>query len=72
MVYNAKICVKVSESEADNEQCREDIVNLINKYGGKNGTPNPRNFVVGIFKDKAAMKAFREKARLATKLWSDF
>ena len=47
---------------------RKDVAQLIDKHGGKNGTPNPRNHVVGIFTDKTAMKAFRAEARANTKL----
>ena len=59
MIYRAKIWLR----GADKATFRQDLARLIEKHGGKNGTPNPRNHVVGIFTDKAAMKAFRAEAR---------
>ena len=44
---------------------RSTVLKLIEKHGGKNGTPNPRQHVTGVFTDKAAMKAFGAEARAA-------
>ena len=59
MIYRAKIRLR----GADKATLRQDLSRIIEKHGGKNGTPNPRNHVVGIFTDKAAMKAFRAEAQ---------
>ena len=63
MIYRAKIRLQGMSNASDKATLRKDLAQLIDKHGGKNGTPNPRNHVVGIFTDKAAMKAFRAEAR---------
>jgi len=65
MVYRVKLRVKVPGDRAVTDKRREKVAQLIDKHGGKNGTPNPRTHVVGIFTDKAVMKAFRTEARAA-------
>ena len=65
MVYRVKFRVKVPSDRAATDKRRETVAKLIGKHGGKNETPNPRQHVVGIFTDKAAMKAFRTEARTA-------
>ena len=44
---------------------RDRVFKLVEKHGGKNGTPNLRQHVVGIFTDEAAMMAFRTETRAA-------
>ena len=63
MIYRMKIRL----CGADKAAHRQDVARLIEKHGGKNGTLNPRNHVVGIFTDKATMKAFRREARVNAK-----
>ncbi len=63
MIYRAKLRVKVPAGRAATDKRRGTVLKLVEKHGGKNGTPNPRQHVVGIFTDKAAMKAFRTEAR---------
>ena len=63
MIYRAKIRLNGLVNGSDIAAFRQGVVDLIELHGGKNGTPNPRNHVVGIFTDKAAMKAFRAEAR---------
>ena len=65
MIYRAKIQLKGRVNGSDIAAFRQGVADLIEVHGGKNGTPNPRNHVVGIFTDKAAMKAFRTEARAA-------
>ncbi len=65
MVYRAKLRVKVPGDRAAPDKRRGKVAQLIDKHGGKNGTPNPRQHVVGVFTDKAAMKAFRTEVRAA-------
>ena len=65
MIYRAKVRVKVSGDQAATDKHRNAVLKLVEKHGGKNGTPNPRQHVVGMFTDKAAMKAFRTEARAA-------
>ncbi len=65
MVYRVKFRVKVPSDRAATDKRRETVAKLIGKHGGKNGTSNPRQHVVGIFTDKAAMTAFRTEARAA-------
>ena len=65
MVYAVKLRVKLSGDRATTDQRREVVAKLIEKHGGKNGTPNPCQHVTGIFTDNAAMKAFRRDARAA-------
>ena len=65
MIYRVKLRVKVADDRAATDERRETVAKLIGKHGGKNGTPNPRQHVVGIFTDKAAMKVFRTEARAA-------
>ncbi len=65
MVYKAKLRVKVPGDRAATDRRRDKVLKLVEKHGGKNGTPNPRQHVVGMFTDKAAMKAFRTEARAA-------
>ena len=62
-VYRVKVRVKTPDDRAATEDRRNKVVTLIEEHGGKNGTPRPRNHVVGIFADKAAAKAFRAEAR---------
>ncbi len=62
-VYRLKVRVKIPGDRAATDDRRDAVVKLIEKHGGKNGTPRPRNHVVGIFDDKAAAKAFRAEAR---------
>ena len=63
MIYRAKLRVKVLGDPTSTGKRRDKIVKLVEKHGGKNGTPNPRQHVVGIFTDKAVMRAFRAEAR---------
>ncbi len=63
MIYRAKLRVKVPGDRAATNKCRDKVLKLVEKHGGKNGTPNPRQHVTGIFTDKAVMNAFRTKAR---------
>ncbi len=65
MIYRANLRVKVPGDRAATDKRRQKVLKLVEKHGGKNGTPNPRQYVVGIFTDKAAMKAFRTEARAA-------
>ena len=65
MIHRAKLRVKVPGDRAATDKRRDRILKLMEKHGGKNGTPNPRQHVVGIFTDKAAMKAFKAEARAA-------
>ncbi len=65
MIYRAKIRFRGMGNASDIATFRQGVARLIEKHGGKNGTPNPRNHVVGIFTDKAAMKAFRTEAMAA-------
>ncbi len=62
VVYRVKLRVKVPGDRAATDERRDKLLELIGKHGGKNGTPKPRNHVVGIFDDKAAAKAFRAEA----------
>ena len=59
MIYRAKVRVKVPGHRAATDKRQDKVFKLVEKHGGKNGTPNPRQHVVGVFTDKAAMKAFR-------------
>ncbi len=63
MIYRAKLRVKVPGDQAATDNHRSTVLKLVEKHGGKNGTPKPRNHVVGIFDDKSAAKAFRAEAR---------
>ncbi len=65
MIYEGKLRVNVPGDRAATDQRRSTVLKLVEKHGGKNGTPNPRQHVTGIFTDKAAMKAFRAEARSA-------
>ncbi len=65
MIYRAKLRVKVPGDRAATDKRRRTVLKLVEKHGGKNGTPNPRQHLTGIFTDKAAMKAFRTEARAA-------
>ena len=65
MIYRAKFRVKVPGDRAATDKRRDKVLKLVEKNGGKNGTPNPRQHLTGIFTDKAAMKAFRTEARAA-------
>ena len=65
MIYRAKVRVKVPGDRAATDKRRDKVLKLVEKHGGKNGTPNPRQHVTSIFTDKAAMKAFRTEARAA-------
>ncbi len=67
-VYRLKIRVKIPGDRAATDERRDAVVKLIEKHRGKNGTPKPRNHVVGIFDDKAAAKVFRAEARDVLKL----
>ncbi len=62
-VYRVKVRVKIPDDQAATDERRDAVVKLIEKHGGKNGTPKPRNHVVGVFDDKAAANAFRAEAR---------
>ncbi len=63
VVYRVNLRVKVPGDRAATDERRDKLLKLIDKHGGKNGTPKPRNHVVGIFAEKAAAKAFRAEAR---------
>ena len=65
MIYRAKLRVKVPGDQAATEKRRGTVLKLVEKHGGKNGTPNSRQHVTGIFTDKAAMKTFRAEASAA-------
>ena len=65
MIYRAKVRVKVPGDRAATDKRRDKVLKLVEKHGGKNGTPNPRQNVTSIFTDKAAMKAFMTEARSA-------
>ncbi len=65
MIYRAKIRVKVPGDRAAPDKHRSIVLKLVEKHGGKNGTPSPCQHVTGIFTDKAAMKAFRAEAKAA-------
>ncbi len=65
MIYEGKLRVKVPGDRAATDKRRSTVLELVETHGGKNGTPNPRQHVMGIFTDKAAMKAFRTEARAA-------
>ncbi len=65
MIYRAKLRVKVPGDRAATDKRWDKVLKLVEKHGGKNGRPNPRQHAVGIFTDKAAMKAFRTEARAA-------
>ena len=64
MIYAAKLRVKVPGDRAATNTRRDKVLKLVEKHGGKNGTPTPCQHVTGIFTDKAAMKAFRTETRL--------
>ncbi len=65
MIHRAKLRVKVSGDRTATDKRRDKVLKLMEKHGGKNGTPNPQQHVVGIFTNKAAMKAFRTEAKAA-------
>ena len=65
MIYRAKLRVKVPGDRAATDKRRDKVLKLVEKHGGKNSTPKPRQHVTGIFTDKAAMKAFKAEARAA-------
>ena len=65
MIYRAKVRVKVPGDRAATDKRRDKVLKLVEKHGGKNGTPNPRQHVTSIFTDKAAMEAFKTEARAA-------
>ncbi len=65
MIYRAKLRVKVPGNRAATDKRRRTVLKLVEKHGGKNGTPNPRQHITAIFTDKAAMKAFRAEVRAA-------
>ena len=65
MIYRAKLRVKAPGDQVATEKRRSTVLKLVEKHGGKNGTPNPCQHVVGIFTGKTAMKAFRTEARAA-------
>ncbi len=65
MIYRAKLRVKVPGDRAEADKRRDKVLKLVEKHGGKNGARNPWQHVIGIFTDKAAMKAFRAEARAA-------
>ncbi len=65
MIYRAKVRVKAPSDRAATDKHRNAVLKLVEKQSGKNGTPNPRQHLMGIFTDKAAMKAFRTEARAA-------
>ena len=49
MIYRTKIRLKRLANGSDTAKVRQGVVDLIEVHGGKNGTPNPRDHVVGIF-----------------------
>ncbi len=63
--YEVKLRVKMSGDPETTDSRRKAVQELIEKHGGKNGTPNPRAHVTALFTDKSAAKAFRQKARAA-------
>lgn len=63
MIYRTKIHLKRLANGSNITRVRLSVVDLIEVHGGKNGTPNPRNHVVGIFTDKASMKAYKAEVR---------
>ena len=63
MIYAGKLRVKVPGDRAATDKRRDKVLKLVEKHGGTNGTPNPRQHVTGIFTDMAAMKAFIAEAR---------
>ena len=63
MIYAGKLRVKVPDDRAATDKRRSTVLMLVDKHGGKNGTPNARQHVTGIFTDMAAMKAFIAEAR---------
>ncbi len=63
--YEVKLRVKVPGDPETTDNRRQAVQELIDKHGGKNGTPNPRAHVTALFTDKSAAKAFRQKARAA-------
>ncbi len=65
MIYRAKLRVKTPGDQVATEKRRSTVLKLVEKHGGKNSTPKPRQHVTGIFTDKAAMKAFKAEARAA-------
>ncbi len=65
MIYRARLRVKVPGDQAATDEHRSTVLKLVEKHGGKNGAPNARRHVVGIFTDRVAMKAFRTEARAA-------
>ncbi len=65
MICRAKLRVKVPGDRAATEKRRSTVLKLVEKHGGKNGTPKPRQHVTGIFTDMAAMKPFIADARAA-------
>ena len=65
MIYEGKLRVKVPGDRAATDKRRSTVLKLVEKHGGKNGTPNPRQHVTGVFTDMAAMKAFIAEARAA-------
>ncbi len=69
MIYRAKLRVKVPDDRAATDRHREKVLRLVEKHGGKNGAPNARQHVVGIFTDKAAMRALLAIALLIGLLW---
>ncbi len=63
--YEVKLRVKMSGDPETTDSRRKAVQELIEKHGGKNGTPNPRAHVAALFTDKSAAKAFRQEARAA-------
>ena len=63
MVYRIKIRIKTPGDPVGTDARRDKVLDLLTKHGGKNGTPNPRAHVVGVFCDRAAAKAFKTEAR---------
>ena len=63
--YEVKLRVKVPGDPAATDRRRRAVQELIEKHGGKNGTPNPRAHVAAVFADRSAAKAFRQEARAA-------
>ncbi len=63
MICRIKLRIKVPDDLAATDKRRSKILKLIEKHDGKNGTPNPRAHVVGIFREKDVAKAFRKEAQ---------
>jgi hypothetical protein len=63
--YRVKVRTKRGQERARDEERRRTVRELIVKHGGKDASAHRPGaaFVVGIFRDRPAAKAFRDDAR---------